>query len=173
MMRVFFRKLGWWAGRRRKEADLGEELEFHLAEEAADRKAAGLTEEQARSAARRDIGNVTLVVEDTRAVWGWVLLEQAGQDLRYAARTLARSPSFTIAAVITLALGIGLTTAIFSIVHGVLLRPLPFDEPDRLLALDTLIEGGQSDGGLSPPNFMSLHEQETRAFANAGGCAAG
>ena len=97
-MNPFLRKLGWVVKRRQKEADLREELEFHLTEESEDARAAGLTEEEARFAARRELGRVTLIVEDTRAVWGWPLLEQLAQDLRYAVRTLIRSPAFTLAA---------------------------------------------------------------------------
>lgn len=170
MISAFLRKLGWLARRRQKEADLREELEFHLSAEADERKAAGLSEEQARSAARRDLGNVVLVVEDTRGAWGWMRLEQVDQDLRYAVRTLARTPSVTVPAVITLALGIGLTTAIFSVVYGVLLRPLPFNEPDRLLVLHTVRQQGDTyDNALSAPNFMSLKEEESRVFADLAG----
>ena len=131
-MNAFLRKLGWLAHRRRKEAELREELEFHLSAETEERKAAGLSEVQARSVARRDLGNVTLVVEDTRAEWGWIMFEQVSQDLRYGVRTLSRTPSVTLAAVITLALGIGATTAIFSVVNTVLLQPLPYKDSERL-----------------------------------------
>jgi putative ABC transport system permease protein len=164
-MASFIRKVLWQVRRRRKEAELREELAFHLAEETAERASTGLTDDQARRAARRDLGNVATVLEETRAAWGWVLLEQFLLDLRYAGRMLARTPAFTVAAVITLALGIGLTTSIFSIVNTVLLRPLPFDEPEGLVIVDTVIEGGRSDGGLSPPNFMSLREDKPDAFA--------
>lgn len=86
------------------------------------------------------------------------------QDLRYAIRTLRKSPGFSLVAVFTLALGIGATSAIFSVIHGVLLRPLPFPEPERLVQIHTLIRGEErGDRGLSPPNFVSLAEQ-SRAF---------
>jgi hypothetical protein len=135
MMNTFLRKLGWLAQRRRKETELREELEFHLSAETEERKAAGLSEEQARSAARRDLGNVTVVVEDTRAAWGWIMFEQVRQDLRYGVRMLSRSPSITLSAVITLALGIGATTAIFSVVNTVLLQPLPYKDSERLVRI--------------------------------------
>src|SRR5688572_30208784 len=105
-MKAFLRKLRWLTLRRRKEAELREELAFHMAAEAEERQAAGLSEEQARSAARRDLGIISVVMEDTRAAWGWSLLEQLGQDARYGVRTLARAPGVALAAVITLALGI-------------------------------------------------------------------
>src|SRR5690242_7916333 len=94
-MTMFFRKLGWLARRKAKEAELGEELQFHLQEEAEERNMAGLPEEDALWAARRELGNVTMVQESTRAAWGWTLLEQLGQDLRYAARTMLRNRAFT------------------------------------------------------------------------------
>ncbi len=134
-MKAFLRKLAWLATRRRKETELREELEFHLAAETDERQASGLSEEQARSAARRDLGNVTVVEEDTRAAWGWSLLEQVGQDLRYGLRTLSRAPSVAIAAVFTLALGIGATTTIFSVVNTVLLQPLPYEDAERLVRI--------------------------------------
>ena len=134
-MKAFLRKIAWLAMRRRKESELREELEFHLAAETDDRQASGLSEEQARSAARRDLGNVTLVEEDTRAAWGWSLLEQLGQDLRYGVRTLSRAPSVAVAAVFTLALGIGATTTIFSVVNTVLLQPLPYEDSERLVRI--------------------------------------
>ena len=138
MMNSFFRKLGWLAKRHRKEHELREELEFHLAEEAEERRAMGLTEDQARFAARRELGNITRVVEDTRAAWGWIMLEQVGQDLRYAVRTLIRTPTVTFTALLVLALGLGATAAIFTVANGVLLRPLPFPAPDRLVQLGTV-----------------------------------
>ena len=169
-MKALLRKLAWWVKRRRKEAELREELDFHVAEEAEERKATGLTEKQARMAAIRDLGNLTLVVEDTRSAWGWLAFEQVGQDLRYALRTLSRTPSVTFAAAVTSALGIGLTTAAFSVVYGILLRPLPFDRPDELVALHTIRQSGDTfDNALSAPNFMSLKEEESRALANLAG----
>src|SRR5438309_5427408 len=84
IMSAFFRKLRWLTQRDRKEAELREELQFHLEEEAQQRHAQGLTEEEARWAARRELGSLALVHEDTRAMWGWTMLEQLGQDVRYA-----------------------------------------------------------------------------------------
>ena len=94
-MNSFFRKLRWLTQRRNKEAELRAELEFHLAEEAEQRQAEGLAHDEARWAARRELGNVMLLREDTRAVWGWTILEQLGQDLRYAFRTIAANRLFT------------------------------------------------------------------------------
>jgi len=95
-MTSFFRKLSWLMRRRRKEAELEEELRFHLDEEAEQRQAQGLSTKEARWAARRDLGNVALVQESTRDTWGWTGLEQLGQDLRYAFRTMASNRLFTL-----------------------------------------------------------------------------
>jgi putative ABC transport system permease protein len=172
-MHPFFRKLSWLAQRKRKEAELRCELEFHLSEEAEERKTNGLTENDARFAARRDLGSLALIREDTSTTWGWPLLEQFAQDLRHGLRALFRNPGFTIAAVVTLALGIGLTTAIFTVVYGMLLRPLALNDPDTLMMLQTIRSDGEIESALSPPNFMSLREgvdkQEIRALASVAG----
>ena len=115
-------KLLWTIDRRAKERELHDELEFHLSEDAAEGRASGLTAERARSAARRELGSLARVAEETRATWGWPLLEQILQDFRYALRTMARNPGFAAAAIATLTIGVGMTTAVFSIVYGVLLR---------------------------------------------------
>jgi len=88
-MRSFFRRLRWLTQRSRKEAELREELEFHLEEEAEQHQAEGLAEEQARWAARRELGNLTLLQEDTRATWTWTFVEQLAQDTRYGLRMIA------------------------------------------------------------------------------------
>ncbi|HXB69679.1 MAG TPA: ABC transporter permease [Candidatus Acidoferrales bacterium] len=135
-MNAFFRKLKWLTERRNKEAELREELQFHLAEEAEQQQAEGLAREQARWAARRELGNLTLLQENTRDVWGWTVLEQLGQDLRYAFRTMAANRLFTFLAVSSLALGIGANTAIYSFMDSILLRSLPVSDPGSLVVLN-------------------------------------
>ena len=135
-MSSFFRKLTWLARRRQKEAELREELKFHLEEEAEEARANGLTEKEAGYAARRDLGNYALVQEDTRAAWGWTLLEQFIQDVRYGCRTLTASKAFSAVAVLTLALGIGANTAIYSLMESILLRSLPVADPESLVVLN-------------------------------------
>jgi putative ABC transport system permease protein len=154
-MSEFLRKLQWLKRRRQKDAELREELEFHLAEQTEEGKAAGLSEPQARSAAQRDFGNVTRIAEDTRAKWGWPVLEQFVRDAMFAWRTLWRAPSFTAAVVLTLALGVGSTSAIFSVVRGVLLKPLPYRDPDRVVSLfETKQKANNPRNVIAPGNFV-------------------
>jgi macrolide transport system ATP-binding/permease protein len=134
-MSPFFRKLSWLTKRRGKDEELREELEFHLEEEAEEQQARGLTEKEARYAARRDLGNLTLVKEDTRVAWGWTLVEQFFQDARYAFRTMAANKTFSALAIVSLALGIRANTAIFSFMDSLLLRALPVQEPESLVVL--------------------------------------
>jgi macrolide transport system ATP-binding/permease protein len=135
-MTSFFRKLKWLIGRRGKEAELREELEFHLDEEIEERRATGVADDQAKWEARRDLGNVALLKEDTRSAWGWTMIEQLGQDLRYAFRTMSASKSFSLLAILSLALGIGANTAIYSFMDSILLRSLPVSDPESLVVLN-------------------------------------
>ena len=134
-MKSFFRKLGWLMRRPDKEAELQEELQFHLDEEAGERQAQGLAAEEARRAARRELGNVALVQEDTRAAWTWTVGEQLMQDIRYGLRTIAANKTFSAMAILSLALGIGANTAIFSFMDSILLRSLPVPDPQSLVML--------------------------------------
>ena len=141
----FFRKLGWLMRRRNKEDHLTAELRFHLEEEADERQTAGMAAEEARWAARRDLGNLGAVREDTRAMWSWTPLEQLLQDLRYAARTIRRNPAFTILAALSLALGIGANTAIYSFMDALLMRSLPVTDPRSLVVLRWHADGKKGD----------------------------
>lgn len=135
-MNPFFQKLRALLQRRRKEDDLRDELQFHLDQEAEELQAGGLSVEQARQAARRDIGNATLVHEETRAVWTWIGLEQFIQDCRYGVRTLASNRTFSLLAILSLALGIGANTAIYSFMDWLLMRSLSVANPESLVVLN-------------------------------------
>jgi len=134
-MTSFLRKLSWLLRRDRKDADLQEELRFHLDEETEDRAADGLPIDEARRAARLDLGNLAIVREDTRAAWSWTVVEQLVQDLRYGVRMLAGNKAFSALAILSLALGIGANTAIFSFMDAMLMRSLPVSEPQSLVTL--------------------------------------
>jgi hypothetical protein len=117
------------------ERDLEKELKFHLDEQIEEERARGLTPEEARNAALRMLGGVAQIQEECRDMRKTGNIEALGQDLRYAARILSKSPGFAVVLVLTLALSIGATSAIASILEGVLLRPLPFRDAARLVRI--------------------------------------
>src|SRR6267143_1994690 len=116
---------------------LDDEIRDHLERDTQEHIERGMTPEAARDAARRKFGNVTLVKEDARAVTIPVWLDQLSQDLRYAFRMMRRSRGFSAVVIVTLALGIGMNTAVFSVINAVRLRPLAFPQPERGVCLTT------------------------------------
>ena len=131
-LRFVFRRFFRW---RQLERELNDELDSHIAMETSLRMQEGESPESARQAALRQFGNLGLVAEVTRSKWGFTWFEQALNDARYAARSFARTPLFSAIVITTLALGIGSSTSIFSLLDGILLRALPFPESNRLMML--------------------------------------
>ncbi len=135
--------------RERYVKDLDAEIQFHLSEQIAENIAAGMSPGEARLAAMRTFGNGTSMKEEVWDNWGWVWLEQIGQDIRYAVRQLRKTPGFTLTAILTLALGIGANAAIFTLVHAVIMKDLPVANPESLIRLgnnnDCCVNGGVPD----------------------------
>jgi predicted permease len=124
----------WWRIKKR-DVDLERELRSDLELEEEEQREGGISGEEARHAALRAFGNPALIREQTRDTWSWNWLESLARDLRFSLRTLRRTPGFTVIAILVMALGIGANVALFTVVRGVLLKPLPFHDPDRLVML--------------------------------------
>jgi len=148
----------------RQQAELNEEIQSHLRMATNDRVDRGESAPRAQQAARREFGNVALVQQVTRDQWGTRSLEEFLQDLRYAARMLRKNPGFTLIAVLTIALGIGANTALFSVVNGVLLNPLPYPHPEQLVTLHES-KPNFDRGSISYPNFRDW-QKNNRTFAS-------
>src|SRR5271168_4433353 len=150
--------------RKRMLDDLDQDIREHLARETQDNIDRGMSPEEARYAALRRFGNVTRVKEETREVWSFVWLEELWQDIRYGVRMLRKSPGLTVVAVLTLALGIGANTALFSVVNGVLLNPLPYPHPEQLVTLHESKPNFLS-GSISYPNFLDW-QKDNHSFSS-------
>jgi predicted permease len=153
---------------RQLDREIDDEIASHLAEAADEYIRRGLSPQEARRAARRSFGGVTQAKEVYRDVRSFMWLDDLGRDLRYGLRMLCRAPVSTAVALLTLALGIGANTAIFSIVTGVLLRPLDYPRPGQLMHLSTQFPAlGLTNFGLSQPEYFELREL-TRSFSSVG-----
>jgi len=155
--RPVMRAWEWLIHLPRRKEELDEEIQSHLRMAAEERMKQGESAEQARTAALREFGNIGLVKEVTRDMWGWSWLETLLQDLRYGLRQLSRSPGFTVVVVLTLALGIGANSTVFSVLNGLFLRALPVPEPERLVTF--------SDTNFSWGDYVSYRDQ-AKSFAS-------
>jgi putative ABC transport system permease protein len=140
--------------RQARERDLERELRSHLDLEAEEHSQAGATSEEARYAAQRALGNTSLIKEGTREMWGWMSLERLWQDLRFARRTFIKNPGFVGIAAFSLALGIGGNAAMFSLVNALLIRPLPYKDPSRLVRIT----------GVYPKSALPLFREQSRTM---------
>ena len=157
------RRLLFFFQRNQFDRDLEDELRFHEEMKAhALADADGMSGDEARAAARRRIGNPLRLREQSREPWTFATVETFAQDVRHALRLMRRDPAFTFTALATLALGIGLNTAIFSVAYGVLWRPLPYPDPDRLVIVSS---AQQTETGVR--TFSTWRPCRTRRCARA------
>jgi MacB-like periplasmic core domain len=133
-----FRRMVFTLKRRQMDRELVEEMRQHLELKTEKNLAAGMPAEEARYVAQRQLGNLTRMEEESRRTWGFPFLESLLQDIRYSVRGLRKAPGFTLVAIVTLALGIGATTAIFSVINTILLRPLPYKDSQRIVHIHTI-----------------------------------
>ncbi len=152
--------MGWLRrlfSRERLEADLDKELRFHFENQVADKVRSGLPESEARRLTQIEFGGIEQIKEDCRERRGTMWLESLLQDLRFALRMFAKSPGFSAIAILTMALGIGATTAIFSLLDATLLHPLPYPHPEELVRIEDDLPGaGATDAGISIPEWKDL-----------------
>jgi predicted permease len=144
--------------RRKAQRELDVELRDHLEREIAENIARGMSPEDARAAALRTFGNPALLRDQARDTWNWSAIEALLRDFRIGCRTLMRAPGFTLIAILVMALGIGANVALFTIVRGVLLKPLPFADPSRLITLYERSADENSLGHYNPVDAGSFYE---------------
>jgi putative ABC transport system permease protein len=179
----FFRRLGYLLKRKNQASDLDEEMRLHVELRAAQLSSSGVPTTEALDAARRRFGNRTQIAEQSGETWAFNWLDHLAEDLLFAARTLRKSPAFTVVAVATIALGIGLNTAVFSVVNAVMLRDLPVADAGRLVSLweemrqepdafrgkdDAASVTGPRRSTVSPANLVD-YQNKTHSFEGLAG----
>jgi len=158
----------FWRTQKQRKAELDEEIRAHLEMAIRDRMARGESREAAERAAGREFGNVTTVREVTSDMWSGQSVERLGQDVRWATRSVMRAPGFAAVAILTLALGIGANTAIFSVVNGVLLEPLPFPAPRQLVYITSQFPTlGFDQFPVDAAEYLEFRERN-KSFTNVG-----
>src|SRR5574337_179775 len=167
--RRHFAKIAALFYRRKPADDLKEEIRAHLAMEEQEILARGMPPEEARYAALRRFGNVTLAKERSREMWNWQWLDTLFHATRYGLRQLRRNPGFASVAILTLALGIGANLVMFSVVRGVLLRPLPYHDPSKLVEVYISNPShGTAEGSFSPQDIVDFRSQ-AKSFESSSG----
>src|SRR5215472_11702015 len=156
-------KMKWWQIGKR-DADLERELLSDLQLEEEEQREHGTAPDEARSAALRAFGNPSLIREQTHEVWSWDRIETLLRDLRISMRTLARQPGFSAVAMLVIAVGIGATISLFTVVWSVLLKPLPFDRPDELVRLYETSERFPANG--PAPGIYAEWKRQSRSFSS-------
>ncbi len=159
--------------RPRRNRELSEEIQAHLDEKVDELVAEGISREDAIHAARREFGNVALIEESSREVWGWPSVEDILMDIRYGLRALLHSPVFTIVALSTIAIGIAANAAVFSVVNSVLVKPLNYPRPEELVALHQVAPGAEGladfeSGLLLSPSMYVTYSEHNRTFQSLG-----
>src|SRR5579864_6865014 len=165
--------LGRLFSRRRLYKDLSEEIQEHLEEKIEELAAGGMSRKEATAAARRAFGNVTLTEEDSRNIWRWPSVEDLLADVRYGLRALRHNSMFTAVALLTIAIGIGANTAVFSVVNSVMLKPLNYPNSEQLVSLHQVAPGAPGladfENGLHlSPSMYFTYAEHNRAFQSLG-----
>ena len=148
----------------RRNQELADELQAHLQMDVADRISRGASAEDARSAAQREFGNIAVVQDVTHNMWGWTRFERLHHDLRYALRVLGRSPGFSLTVIFTLAIGVGATCAMFTVVDRVLLQPIHFTDPARLVTISETGKRGSDYSGNAAYQDIAQWQHSSRSF---------
>jgi predicted permease len=159
--------------RRRRYDDVSVSIHEHLEERTEELVEEGMLREDAERAARREFGNVTLIEEHSREVWQWMPLEAIVANVKFALRRLRKSPGFAVTVLLTLAIGIGANTAVFTVLNSVLFKPLPYQEPERLVSLWLQAPGAAgltnfTDGLLLSPSMYFTFAEHNRTFQSVG-----